>query len=949
MVHMVELVTSPTLDTSDLQRLVQQQAHQPYSQDKIDATKAALERRGRFSSVKAEVRPEQEGLRVMFVLEPAYYYGLIRFPGATKVFTYSRLLQVVNLPDQEPYEEKSLTTAQTALLDFFHTNGYFEAKVEPKAELDRAHGIANIDFVITLNKRAKIGTVSVDGPPPAEAARLQSRLRSWRAKFTGAELKPGKKYDPKRLDGAAKLLKNDLSKRGYLAARLKLDMTHYHPDTYRADVDVNVDEGDRIDIKIVGARLSFLPFLASRQQRKLLPFYSEGTVDIDLVEEGRRNLLNFFQGKGYFDARVQTSFRRKPQESFLLYDIVKGNKHKVADIAFRGNHNIDEDELIQQVAVKKGRIFLSRGKFSNKMVADSAKSLEAYYQQLGYEDAKVTPQVVDKEPKIYVTFDIAEGEQTRVADVKINGNQHLAPQQMQPKEGWQLKQGGAYSPNALTKDRGQMLAAYLNRGYLTADVKTNVSRNPGNPHLVTVNYDITEGQQVHINQIVYCGASHTRRSLVNRSVHLFPEQPLSQGDLMKAESELYNTSIFDYASVGPRRPITDQTEEEIVVKMHESKRNTIKYGFGLQISRRGGNVPTGTIAVPGLPPISTGNAKILPTEQTFVSPRGSVEFIRRNMRGLGETASVSLLLSRLDQRAILSYQMPHFYDGSAWRALISASSERTTENPLYAANLDNATYQLERTLDRERTMTAQVRYTFGHTRLGELLVAELVLPEDRNVRLSTFSGTFIRDTRDKPLDAHRGFYQTADLGITADALGASATFARLLIQNAYYKSLPHGLVWAQNVRLGAAKPLAGSRVPTSELFFAGGGTSLRGFPINEAGPQRQVPFCGNPNNPSTCDLVTVPVGGKMLGILNEELRYPIPIMDNLGGVVFYDGGNVFSAFNANQFINHYTNTVGVGLRYATPIGPVRFDIGRNLNPVPGIRATQFFVTLGQAF
>ena len=949
MVHTVELVTSPSLDTSDLRRLEQQHDHEPYSEEKVQATKAALWRTGRFRSVKVEVRPEAEGLRVMFVLEPAFYYGLIRFPGISKKFTYTRLLQVVNLPDQEPYEEKSLTTAQTALLDFLHKNGYFDAKVDPRAELDRAHGIANIDFVVAPGKKAKIGVVGVDGPPPAEAARLQSRLRSWRAKFTGAELKPGKHYDPKRLDAATKLLKNDLAKRGYLASRLNLDMSLYHPETHRADLDVQVTEGRKIDIKIVGARLSWFPFLSSREKRKLLPFYEEGTVDVDLVEEGRRNLLSYFQGKGYFNTRIRTSFQKQPQESFLVYDIVKGKKNKVANITFRGNHNIDEDDLIQQVAVKKSHFFFSHGKFSNKLVAQSAQSLKAYYQQHGYEDVTVTPQVADKDRKINITFNIAEGEQTRVASVKINGNQHLAPREMRPEDGWQLKQGGAYSPGAITKDRGQMLAAYLDRGYLTANVKTNVSRDPGNPHLVTVTYDITEGQQVHISQIAYYGAPHTRHSFITRSVDLFPEAPLSQTDMLKAESKLYDDAIYDYASVGPRRPITDQTNEEVVVKLHESKRNTITYGVGLEITRRGGNIPAGTIAVPGLPTIGTGSLKITPSGQTFVSPRGSIEFIRHNMRGMGETASISLLASRLDQKALFSYSMPHFWDDSAWRALISGSSERTTENPLFAANLDNASYQLERTLDRKRTMRAQVRYSFGHTRLGQLIVPQLVLPQDRNVRLSTFSGTFIRDTRDKPLDAHRGFFQTADFGITADALGASATFARLLIQNAYYKPLPHSMVWANSIHFGAAKPLAGSRVPTSELFFSGGGNSLRGFPINEAGPQRQVPFCSNPNDASTCTNVTIPVGGRMLFVLNEELRYPMPVMDKLGGVVFYDGGNVFSAVNANQFLNNYTNTVGVGLRYATPIGPVRFDVGRNLNPVPGIRATQFFVTLGQAF
>ena len=948
MVHTVELVTTPKVDTSGLGRLVQQQSHSPYSEDNVQATKAALERTGLFKSVRVEVRPEAEGLRVMFVLEPAYYYGLIRFPRLTRLFTYTRLLQVVNLPDQEVFEQKSITAAQTSLLDFLHKNGYFDAKVNFNVQLDAMHGIANVDFVTDLGKKAKIGEVNIDGVSPAEAARLQSRLRSLRSRFAGATLKPGKPYDPKRLDAATKLLKNDLAKRGYLASRLHIDMTKYHPDTHHADLDLQVDQRNRIDITITGARLSWMPFLASRQKRKLLPFYEEGTVDVDLVEEGRRNLLSYFQGKGYFDAVVRTTFKREPQQAFLVYNVEKGKKHKVANIAFHGNHNVDEDDLIEQVAVKKGRFFLSRGKYSQKLVSQSVSALKAYYQQHGYEDVKITPQVIDREPKIDIVFNIAEGEQTRVASIQVNGNQHLAVMDMQPKEGWQIKQGGAFSPGAVTKDRGQMLASYLDRGYLSADVKTSINRHNEDPHLVDVAYNVTEGQQVHISQIVYYGGAHTRRSFVNKSVNLWPEAPLSQTDLLKSESELYNAGVFDYASVGPRRPIKDQTEEEVVVKMHESKRNTITYGFGLEVARRGGNVPTGTVAIPGLPTVGLGNAKISPDERTFVSPRGSIEFTRRNMRGLAETATLSLLAARLHQRAVLTYAMPHFH-GSSWRTLFSASTDRSTENPLFASSIDNGSVQFEKTLDGANTMTAQVRYLFGHTRLGQLIIPQLVLPEDRNVRLSTVSGTFIRDTRDKPLDAHRGFYQTADFGITPEALGASATFARLLIQNAYYKPLPHDLVWANSVRFGTAKPLAGSRVPTSELFFSGGSTTLRGFPINGAGPQRLVPVCSNPKDASTCSDITVPVGGKMLVVLNEELRYPIPIMDNLGGVVFYDGGNVFTAVNANQFFNNYTNTVGVGLRYSTPIGPVRFDVGRNLNPIPGIRRTQFFVTLGQAF
>lgn len=422
---------------------------------------------------------------------------------------------------------------------------------------------------------------------------------------------------------------------------------------------------------------------------------------------------------------------------------------------------------------------------------------------------------------------------------------------------------------------------------------------------------------------------------------------MRKGQLLEAESHLYDLNIFDWSSVGPRKPITDQTEETAVVKVHESKRNDVIYGFGFEVSHRGGNVPAGTVAVPGLPTVGLGSNQIASSQSTFASPRGSIEIMRRNMRGLGETASASLLLSRLDQRGIAAYVQPHFLN-SNWGSLTSFSVERTTENPLFAAGLGDLSFQLERLISQKHNMRLQVRYDFNKTTLSHLLVAELVLPQDRNIHLSTFSGTLIHDTRDKPLDAHRGVFSTLNLGITPGGLGSSADFAKLFGQYAFYKPF-HSVVFANSVRLGLAKSISGSFVPTSQLFFSGGGTSLRGFPLNEAGPQRIVPFCNVLEGQSGCVNVTVPVGGRQLFILNSELRFPLGIMKALGGVVFYDGGNVYSAINFNNFVNNYTNTIGFGLRYATPVGPIRIDLGRNLNPSPGIGATQYFITLGQAF
>ena len=213
------------------------------------------------------------------------------------------------------------------------------------------------------------------------------------------------------------------------------------------------------------------------------------------------------------------------------------------------------------------------------------------------------------------------------------------------------------------------------------------------------------------------------------------------------------------------------------------------------------------------------------------------------------------------------------------------------------------------------------------------------------------SVSFVRDTRDKPLDAHKGVFQTVDLGISPKLFGSSHNVVRFFGQTAYYWQVKPWLVWANNVRLGLVTSFAGSHVPISQRFFSGGSDSLRGFPLNGAGPQGVRPFSAlDENDPSTCTAqIRVPIGGQQLFIFNSEARFPIPLKKGLGGVVFYDGGNVYDRIGFSRFFNDYSNTVGFGLRYQTPVGPVRIDIGRNLNPVAGLKSTQIFVTLGQSF
>ena len=179
-------------------------------------------------------------------------------------------------------------------------------------------------------------------------------------------------------------------------------------------------------------------------------------------------------------------------------------------------------------------------------------------------------------------------------------------------------------------------------------------------------------------------------------------------------------------------------------------------------------------------------------------------------------------------------------------------------------------------------------------------------------------------------------------------LGSNVDFAKFNGQAAFYKTKWDNIVWAGSVRIGLAQPFAGSFVPLSEAFFTGGGNSLRGFPLDGAGPQRQVQVCSSGSS-TACTFIQVPAGGNEMLILNSEARIPLPFKKGLRIVPFYDGGNVFPSVGFHDFASLYSNNVGLGLRYDTPIGPIRFDLGQNLNPVSGVKSTQYFIGIGQAF
>lgn len=944
-VSSVELAGRTDLDVKQFKQLITQTQGAPYSQQKIDESIAALKKAGSFTDVQLDVRPQSNGLEVLFVLQPAMYFGVFDFGKATKAFSYNRLLQLADYPNQEPYTLGRVEEAESNLLTYFHQTGFFLATIEPKLRTDQAHGIVNVFFDIDLKRRAKFGKIILTGASEVETAHLEHALNSIMARLRGTSLRSGKPYSFPKLEKATNYMQAELGKQHYLAGHVQLISALYNPQTNRADVTFQVTQGPQIAIKVQGAHVW------GRSMKKLIPVYQENTVDPELVEEGTRNLVSYFQSKGYFKVKVHSQIEQQPSGSSIVYQVDKGPRGKVESIDIRGNRKFEDEDLAPHLVVAK-KHFLSRGKYSQQLLHKSVKNLEGVYQNAGYSQVKVTPTVTEQQGNISIVFQVDEGAQDFVDSLKIEGNKTV-PKTEFARGGLNLEPGKPFSLQLLNKDRDEIMAWYLKHGYLTANFKSTSKPLKQNPHKVEVVYTIVEGPQVRTATVQIVGARHTRPEIISTHANIKTGQPLSEDALLQGESRLYTLGIFDWASVDPQKPITTESDAEVLIKLHEAKRNSITYGVGFEVINRGGSIPSGTVALPNLPPVGLPSTFKTST-QTFWGPRGSLEYSRLNFRGRGETVTIGGLAARLDQRAGASWTNPSFWN-SSWSTNLTVSAEHTTENPIFAEKLVQAGYQFQHSLDAKKTKTIFLRYIFRRTNLSDLLIPDLVSPQDQRVRLSTLAASYIRDTRDNSLDAHRGIYQSAEFAINPKVLGSNTSFVRFLGQTAYYKRLgANNIVWANSFRLGLEAAFPGDFVPLSEEFFSGGGSTLRGFTLNGAGPQRSVPVCSNPSDKSTCSQITVPVGGTQLVILNSELRFPIPVTlpligNNLGGAAFYDGGNVYTSVGVQNLLSSYTNTVGIGLRYATPIGPIRLDVGHRLTSIPGISATQIFITVGQAF
>jgi outer membrane protein insertion porin family len=943
-----------------LPQLIPQHAGEPLDAAKVEASVRQLFASGRYSNIRVDGERNGRGVTLVFVGVPQLFVGRVTIDGVKEERLASLLEYATKLQPGTDFTDAAIPAGTDGVKESLATNGYFEPTVTAQPQLDAPNIQVNATYTVNPGQQARVGGVTLEGKDTGFTA------EEFRKK---AKLKKGK-VTRDTVSNALTHIRAQYQKRDRLEATATLQKQTYNAQRKQVDYDFNANQGPLVKVIVNGAKFS------KGRLKLLVPIYEEGTIDNDLLNEGRFNMQDFLFQQGYFDASVSVDLEGAgtPNVS-VVFTVVKGTKHKVGSVTITGNRYFDEDLLKERMQVQKADAYLRSGRYSPALMKADVDSIQALYRANGFDQAQISTSVKDmdktksgatlKVAQLAVVVTIKEGQQQKFGPVLLDGVGSDRGKDV--KALLNSQEGQPYSLITLSGDRDAILNYYLSHGFAQAkvDVKQQAA---GDGARMNVTLAVTEGDQVFVDRVLLSGLVHTRQNVVDSRVKVHPGDPLDQSALLETQRGLYDLALFNEVNAAVQNPDGDDPLRNVLLQLTEARRWDVTYGFGFEAETgrpQEGVINPASAILLGLSPTATFSQN----GKTGVSPRVSLDVSRINLRGTDQSLTLHTTYGLLEEVATLTLQNPHFLGSQN----LSTSVEGGYSNVQNITTFQASTLQFDYRVTQKVKKTDTFIYNFEYRRVAvnpaTLQVSANLIPQlSQPVRVGGPGITWFHDKRDpSPLNATKGSYTSVDEFFSSSKFGSESSFNRMDVTNStYYSFGKRKYVLARNTRLGFENPFGlnpnvGSTscagglletnpscngVPLPERLYAGGATSHRGFPINGAGPR---------------DLQTgYPVGGNAVFVNTTELRLPAPTLpfvgDSISFVLFHDMGNVFtnisdmfpsigrfhqpnqqtcanvsSAFGTCNF-SYFSHAVGMGARYKTPVGPIRVDFSYNLNP-----------------
>jgi outer membrane protein assembly complex protein YaeT len=923
----IQYSPGPILDPADLE--IVQLLHKGDTLEALDVgdTIDAMFASGRFADIVVEAeKAPAGGVIVRFVMTPQLFVGGSTVEGnISNPPNRAELQSGSQLTLGTPFYDDDVQRSVDRMTRLFRSNGLFEATVEPKIERppvgsDQDVQQVFVTFQVKAGSRAKYGMPVIEGGGPLSDKTIL-KATGWRYPL----IHWWKHVSSQRTRSGVQGVQQRYQKDDRLLSRVELQDTDYDAEHHKAIPHLNITAGPKVKVEAVESKIS------DRVLKRYVPVFAERGVDTDLLVEGRRNLHDYLQSQGYYDADVDFRVQAPVNDvETIQYVISKGQRYRLVQLEIRGSHYFDTETIRERMFIMPKAFNLRRGRYSDAFRRRDEASISDLYKANGFRDVQVVTQVdrnyQGHQGDVAVTMNITEGTQWVVDGLTVEGP--LEPNRSQVLPLMSSVPGQPFSDVSMAADRSAVLTWYYSHGYPSATFRAHWTGSD-TPHHVEVTYTILEGAPQFVRGILTHGLHTTRPDLVKKAISLQPGDPLSPVAQTETQKRLYDLGIFARVDTAVENPEGEAQHKYVLYDFEEANRYTVSGGIGAQVARFG-KPSTQSL---GSPAGSTG-----------FSPQVSASVSRLNLWGRGHTASAHLAYSSIDKLISLSYEEPRFFGLDGRNLTYSLVYEDQRDVRTFASERAEASIQLSQKFSK--ATTGLFRYSYRRVSASQIVIPVLLIPQLlQPVRLGIVSANFVRDHRDNPTNPHRGSLNSADIRMAARWFGSQRSFGAALVRNATYYSLTKNIVLARQTVFGVIEPFSPPKglsemqsVPLPERFFAGGADSLRAFAFNEAGPRDTgAPlFPGGPSSQAT----GFPLGGNALFTNNVELRFPL-IGENIQGVLFHDMGNVFSALSnmSLRFRQHnvqdfdYTvHAAGIGLRYRTPVGPVRVDLAYTLNP-----------------
>lgn len=608
----------------------------------------------------------------------------------------------------------------------------------------------------------------------------------------------------------------------------------------------------------------------------------------NVVAEDVQKIVKLYHQKGYFNADVTSSieFPREPRKAKVTFSIRENKKVLIDTINFSGNKSYSSRKLRSVMQTKEENFLLSlfsdRGVLQRDILETDIDRLTVFYHDRGFMDARIgAPEITKREDGFTITIPVEEGERYKVSGVKITGDTIDEPEKLKKK--LQSKEKHFFSREKLRKDMETLSRAHMDEGYAHTDVKPAVKQEPSD-RTTEITYEVDKKEMVHIGLVYISGNTKTRDKVIRREMRLAEGDLFSATKMEESLNALKKLDFFEEVEVIPT-----ETEQSGIMNLHVKVKEKL----------------TGSISVGG----------------GFSSDSGafaSGEVIQRNLFGRGQYVGVKAFVAQEAQRYILSFTEPRLFDTyfSAGFDVYNWLKEYNdfTKDAVgfrlkfgypfgkYSKILGYYTYEEADVTDVSNTSSVYIRSQQGYNTKGSMTFA------------------VERDSTNNPIAPSKGSISAMYWEIASKALGSDENFVKGEFRSGVFIPLFWKFVGHVRGQFGQIWEVDGKdTVPIYERYFLGGIDSLRGFQWGDVGPR----------DPVTNEVI----GGLTYGVLNVEVLFPLLEKFGIRGVVFFDAGNAYLDFD-DVDLNDVRTDVGAGIRWNSPFGPIRVELGYNLDPKP---------------